>query len=400
MLTNNLFNDKEIYQPVVVGILLYMVAPLGMTMLPLLVGAATTQLGFSDSQAGYLASIDLLGIVLAAVTAPFWIHRISRKKLALIAVALLVVGNLYSMLATGFIELSCARFVAEVGSGIAFSLSLAVLGERKNPDRFFSLGIGSTISLAVLVFLWLPGFITQYGFSTIFVAHLFITLVVGLFIRWLPSYGSRYKTTKVPLNVPIKTGYRGLLICFAGFFCFTVVEGGVWSYIERIGDYHGLSASYIGNVLAITQVISVIASIASTVLSTKYGRLFPVMFGGVTFLASLYLIQQEQSWLYLLGACMSQFAYIFTLPYLMLLCVELDPSGKYYVLTTAFKMGGFAVGPAVVATMLTGNGFIVVSWIGGVFMSLCLMLLAPLAYRLDKSPIPYAIDLNTETGDA
>jgi hypothetical protein len=50
--------------------------------------------------------------------------------------------------------------------------------------------------------------------------------------------------------------------------------------------------------------------------------------------------------------------------------------------------------------MLTGNGFIVVSWIGGVFMSLCLMLLAPLAYRLDKSPIPYSIDLNTETGDA
>ena len=127
MLTNNLFNDKEIYQPVVVGILLYMVAPLGMTMLPLLVGAATTQLGFSDSQAGYLASIDLLGIVLAAVTAPFWIHRISRKKLALIAVALLVVGNLYSMLATGFIELSCARFVAEVGSDIAFSLSLNMI---------------------------------------------------------------------------------------------------------------------------------------------------------------------------------------------------------------------------------------------------------------------------------
>ena len=84
----------------------------------------------------------------------------------------------------------------------------------------------------------------------------------------------------------------------------------------------------------------------------------------------------------------------------MLLCVELDPSGKYYVLTTAFKMGGFAVGTAVVATMLTGYGFIVVSWIGGVFMSLCLMLLAPLAYRLDKSPIPYSIDLNTETGDA
>ena len=146
---------------------------------------------------------------------------------------------------------------------------------------------------------------------------------------------------KDPLSNPVKAPYKRLLICFAGFFCFTVVEGGVWSYIERIGDYHGLSSSYIGNVLAITQVVSVCASIASTALSTKYGRLFPILFGGATFLVSLYLIQQNQSWLYLVGACMSQFAYIFTLPYLMLLCVELDPSGKYYVLTTVFKMGGF-----------------------------------------------------------
>ena len=66
MLNTTFFEDKAVYQPAIAGILLYMVAPLGMTMLPLLVGTVTEHLGFSDNQAGYLASIDLLGIVVAA----------------------------------------------------------------------------------------------------------------------------------------------------------------------------------------------------------------------------------------------------------------------------------------------------------------------------------------------
>jgi len=283
LLNTKFFEDKAVYQPAIAGILLYMVAPLGMTMLPLLVGTVTEHLGFSDNQAGYLASIDLLGIVVAAVSAPFWVNRFSRKKLASLGISLLVLGNLWSMVSSSFYELSSARFVAEVGSGIAFSLSLAVLGERQRPDRLFSLGIGSTISIAVIVFLWLPDLITQYGFATIFVTHLVMALVVVFFIAWLPSYGESQKSTKDPLSNPVKAPYKRLLICFAGFFCFTVVEGGVWSYIERIGDYHGLSSSYIGNVLAITQVVSVCASIASTALSTKYGRLFPILYPCILF---------------------------------------------------------------------------------------------------------------------
>ncbi len=37
------------------GILLYMLAPLGMTLIPLTVGAAATDLGFTNSEVGYLA---------------------------------------------------------------------------------------------------------------------------------------------------------------------------------------------------------------------------------------------------------------------------------------------------------------------------------------------------------
>ena len=47
---------------IVAGLLLYMLAPIGMTLIPLMVGAAATDLGLSDSEVGYLASIIYLSL--------------------------------------------------------------------------------------------------------------------------------------------------------------------------------------------------------------------------------------------------------------------------------------------------------------------------------------------------
>ena len=69
---------------------------------------------------------------------------------------------------------------------------------------------------------------------------------------------------------------------------------------------------------------------------------------------------------------------------LLLMCVELDPSGHYYVLTVAFKMGGFSAGPAIVAMFLGDNGYALVSWVGVAFLFLCLVLVVPLSLRLDR----------------
>lgn len=92
--------------------------------------------------------------------------------------------------------------------------------------------------------------------------------------------------------------------------------------------------------------------------------------------------------MYLLGVCLSQFAWIFVLPYLMAMCVQSDPSGKYYVLITAFKMGGFSMGPAAVATFISGDGvgssLVAASWVGAVFLLLSLVIALPMSLRFDK----------------
>ncbi len=370
---------------IVAGLLLYMLAPLGMTLIPLMVGAAVTDLGLSDSEVGYLASIDLMGLAFISITAMLWVRRYSWHLIARLSLIVIVVGNLLSIWAESFTAISAARFLTEMGSGGIYALALVTLGETKSPDRSYSFGIASTIAVSVAIFLWFPSFIGSYGIDFIFAFHIVLALLILPAIRWLPtsvSIDPQRADAGTGGSVPL------MLLCFVAFAFFMMAEGGIWAYVERIGAQAGLAADFVGQSLAASQVASFIAALMASALSIRLGRTLPIVGGMTLFLISLYFLQLPTANMYLLGVCLSQFAWIFVLPYLMAMCVQSDPSGKYYVLITAFKMGGFSLGPAAVATLIsggdTGPGLVAASWVGAGFLLLSLLIAAPISMRFDK----------------
>ena len=370
---------------IVAGLLLYMLAPLGMTLIPLMVGAAVTDLGLSDSEVGYLASIDLMGLAFISITAMLWVRRYSWHLIARLSLIVIVVGNLLSIWAESFTAISAARFLTEMGSGGIYALALVTLGETKSPDRSYSFGIASTIAVSVAIFLWFPSFIGRYGIDFIFAFHIVLALLILPAIRWLPtsvSIDPQRGDAGTGGSVPL------MLLCFVAFAFFMMAEGGIWAYVERIGAQAGLAADFVGQSLAASQVASFIAALMASALSIRLGRTLPIVGGMTLFLISLYFLQLPTANMYLLGVCLSQFAWIFVLPYLMAMCVQSDPSGKYYVLITAFKMGGFSLGPAAVATLIsggdTGPGLVAASWVGAGFLLLSLLIAVPISMRFDK----------------
>lgn len=370
---------------IVAGLLLYMLAPLGMTLIPLMVGAAVTDLGLSDSEVGYLASIDLMGLAFISITAMLWVRRYSWHLIARLSLIVIVAGNLLSIWAESFTAISAARFLTEMGSGGIYALALVTLGETKSPDRSYSFGIASTIAVSVAIFLWFPSFIGRYGIDFIFAFHIVLVLLIFPAIRWLPtsvSIDPQRGDAGTGGSVPL------MLLCFVAFAFFMMAEGGIWAYVERIGAQAGLAADFVGQSLAASQVASFIAAIMASALSIRLGRTLPIVGGMTLFLISLYFLQLPTANMYLLGVCLSQFAWIFVLPYLMAMCVQSDPSGKYYVLITAFKMGGFSLGPAAVATLISGGdtdpGLVAASWVGAAFLLLSLLIAVPISMRFDK----------------
>lgn len=356
---------KEVFA----GIICYMLAPFGMGLLPLLGGAAVDRFALSATEVGFLGTSDLAGIAVSCVLSVFWVGKVSLRKAAWVSVMILLFGNVLSMAANSFTSLCAARFIAELGSGGMFSLALVTLGNSSHPERFLSLGIAATLVSAAPVYLFLPEFITSMGIEVVFAAHLAVIVFALAWVHWLPV---------APLSRTVQASegqanYLPLAFCFLALFCLTVIQGGVWTYLERIGNAAGLSPDFIGNALALTQFTSLAGALATSVLGTKFGRMLPLTLGVVALVISFYLFQLDAGSAYVTAACTTQFCYVFCLPYLMSLCVENDPSGKFYVLTNVFKLVGMAVGPAIIALFISGENYFVVSVVGSIFAILCLI---------------------------
>lgn len=358
---------KEVFA----GIVCYMLAPFGMGLLPLLGGAAVDRYGISGTEVGLLGTADLAGIAVSCVLSVFWVRKVSLRKAAWLSIAVLMVGNMFSWMADTFTTLCAARFITELGSGGMFSLALIVLGKSSNPERFLSLGIAATLASSVIAYLWLPEIIATSGIGVVFIAHLVVVVFAMFWLNWLPLKPA--STTERSREEQSAANYLPLIFCFLSLFCLTIVQGGVWTYLERIGNAAGLSPDYIGNALAMTQVASLAGSLLTSLLSTRFGRLLPISLAMASLLLAFYLFTRHGAMPYVIAACITQFCYVFCLPYLMSLCVESDPSGKFYVLTNVFKLVGMASGPAVIALFLQGDNYLVVSIVGAVFTGLCLL---------------------------
>ena len=362
-------------------VMMYMLAPVGMSLIPLLVGAGAESLGLTQKQAGFLASADLAGIAVAAVICTAWIRRWAWRPLAVAGIAVIVLSNVISIRVESFPYLCLLRFITEFGQGIIYSLAMVSIGDTSKPDRYFAFGIGMTVLISIAFFLLLPGLIQIYGLTAIFATHALVACAVLPVVLWLPQRG-----VTQPQAVTARAGnVAPLFIVMIGFMFYMAAEGGLWAYMERIGNHAGFTPEFIGRALAATQVCSVIGALLASALSTRYGRMLPVVAGCSLLIIAMMMLLGQGAGFFVSAVCLTQFSYIFVAPYLLLLCVELDPTGRLYILSIAFKLGGMSLGPSVIAQFLVPGSYAAVSWIGSVFLLATLLLIVPQALRLDKN---------------
>ena len=361
-------------------VMMYMLAPVGMSLIPLLVGAGSDNLGLTQKQAGFLATADLAGIALAAVICTIWIRTWAWRPLAVVGIAIIVLSNLASIQVDSYALLCVMRFITEFGQGIIFSLALVSIGDTSKPDRYFAFGIGLTVFISIAFFLVLPGLIQEHGLPALFITHALVALAVLPLVLWFPA-------SALPLPETSAKDHGSMLplfVAMVAFMFFMATEGGLWAYMERIGNNAGFTPEFVGQALAATQVTSVMGALLASAVSTRYGRTLPIVAGSILFIVAMFMLMGKGTVTYVSAVCLTQFCYIFVVPYLLLICVELDQTGRLYVLSIAFKLGGMSLGPSVVAQFLAPGSYTAVSWVGSVFLMTTLLLVVPLAARLDN----------------
>ncbi len=332
--------------------------------MPGLLGVIVTALGLSESQLGFVASVDIFTFAIATGLTALLIGRYNWRVLAGIGLGILAAGNLASMFAGTYEAMLWSRCLAGVGEGVAVGVSFAALGATRNPDRSFGIYLVFALIFSAAALYVFPYLVEFWGHTSVFV---FLITLCLLNILLLPALTPQSKVHigHVDASEEHVIPYRLVGIGFVMVTLFFIAQGAVWSYLERIGAANALDPKIIGGALALSALAGVMGAGLATLLGDKYGRILPISFGLVVqSISMLMLTTGLTEFEFYCAVMMFNFSWNLCQPYFSGIMAEFDPQGRVVVLMGSIQTIGVAVGPFLAALLIMSGGLSRICYLG------------------------------------
>jgi len=369
---------------------IYPVGPAAIILMPLIVGGLVDSYGFSEQQAGAIATAEGIGLVLGLLTAAFWVRSVNWRIALLAGLAVYAALNFGSSLIEGYTGILALRFLSGFVGGGVFAIIVAALGDNREPDRAF--GIAQAVQGLVmgLLFAGAPILMAASGINTLFYLMAGLAVVTMVFLprfprRGVSNYGTEFPEKVDPSSGPVPIAmYFGL---FGGFVYYLAVFG-FWGFIERMGMQAGLEDSTVGYALGISQLAAIFGALLAAGAAQRFGRFLPLLIALLGQLWVLWvLVGQFSSWSFYVGACAYQGLYVMATSYQLGVIAQLDSKGKFIVVMTALQGLGAALGPSIAAALINDGDYSGINAASAVALVLSLGLFLVLA-RAHKQSKP------------
>jgi predicted MFS family arabinose efflux permease len=348
---------------------------------PMVVGAFVDLMHFTERQAGVIAAAELLGFSVAAGALLTFVHRVNRRRLALVGVAMLAVTDLASCFVVAFTPMLVLRFIAGAAAAIAYAVFPVMAAASRKPERVFGVVNATSIAYAG-IFVWIaPLILRAWGMTGIFLTMAAIVLAVCPTILWAPAVAAqpapRAESNLNAIAGPDSLSLRlsiGLML--AMLFALYVGHGGIWAYQERIGAAAGLSSHQVGDLLGSSMLIwGVAGSLLATLLGLRIGRVWPqVVSIALSIGAAALLVLGVGPWPYGIASALIAASWFYGLPYQCGLLAFLDPGGRANIAADLVSTLGSSAGPAIAAALIGQNGHRAIGVMAGICYVLCLAL--------------------------
>ena len=346
------------WRSLTIGIYMALVGYAVMVGLPVMSTSWVTNLGFTEEQVGRIAGADLGGLAVGAVIAYFFVARIDRRLLTVVAAGVAIAANLLCIYYQTYDAHLVLRLMAGIGAGVYTGVAVATIGGHSRPAFAFG--------LELFAFAFSQGaelkFLPYLSIEGVYIA-LIMTYVVGLlFISWLPRRPVE-KSLDVEVDVKEPDGqhhtehkhvpaYVPWLVLTAVVFTYINI-GGYWTYIELATVESDASADWVANMLVYTSVFSVIGCLFAVLLSNRYGLARPLLVT-LVFQASivLMLVFDITNATVAISMFSFNFCWIFVDIYQSATIANVDHSGRYVALLPAAQGLGNFLGPNAAASVL------------------------------------------------
>jgi predicted MFS family arabinose efflux permease len=351
---------------------------LGFWVLPLTIGILIDNLGFSQTEAGYLTSIEVGAIALGSFSmVPFTSGSLLRK-LALLFAMVVIGAHMLSTQAQSFQSLAVFRFACGFGEGVILASGYAAISRTENPDRLYAIvfvlvGIMASILLAIL-----PLIVKTFGGSSYFITLACLTSVLIPAYLWSQTpeadEGESHisEVTSAPRHDVLKVS-----LLLTAIFLVAFLEACSWTFVERRGIHLGIDEVTIGYMLGICTIAGVSGGILASVLGNKFGRARPIGFAltlqGLC-VALMYLSPYRN--VFLIGLILWSFCLFFVYPYLLGAAASFPNSAKWTVIAGALMTAGSVFGPALSGLVIGDADYQRFAWMLLVLSAFALLLVS------------------------
>ncbi len=371
--------------------LVYPLGPAAIILMPMLVGGVIDDFGFSEQEAGYIAAAEGMGLVVASLVAALWIRKVSWTTMLLVGFLSTALLNIVSANLNEFQPLLIARFMAGITGGTIFAVTVAALGDNRQPDQAF--GIAQVVQGAMMfvAFTAAPTIMAQWTVSGLYYMLAAASIAMMLTLWRYPSAGAR----RVADNTGSGDGNSNTGLIWIGLvasFLFFANIFGFWTYIERIGQTSGLASETIGWALGLSQFAAIVGAGIAAFAGDRYGRTLPLLVSLAGLMATLWLLRgQFSSSSFYLGAGLFQGMFVLANSYQLGVIAKIDIKGHFLVLVTGFQGLGAAIGPAVAASLIDNGNYDQINHVAALSCVASILMFLFIIYRTRHPGFPQAV---------
>lgn len=344
---------------------------------PAVAAQLASQWQLTPGQIGHLFSTELGAMSIATLPAWWWISRINWRKIATLAAAVFLIGNLASAMVNDFSLLLVLRFIASLAGGTLMILCISCAAGTANPSRVYAFWVLGQLLLGVFGLLALPPLFAHFGLMAVYLILAAIMLCCLPLLSAFPS-GFRHShsaASQLPPSPPI---YK--LFAVLAVLAFYISLSAVWTFIGTIAESAGLSPVHSGQVLAAATVFGIIGAGGAALVGARRSHKPLLWIGYGLLIASVLLLSRNPLLIrFTLAAVMFKFTWTFVLPFILARVSVLDNNGKLMNSINLVIGGGMAIGPTLAGYLIESSGGINALLIGALSCALLSLLLISLA---------------------
>ena len=386
---------QEDWKLILASILLAKSAVATFSIAPFLIGSYIDHLHLSVAEASRTLSVEIFALAISNACAFFWIHKVSCRQWAQRFLLMLIVLNIACIYAPNNEILLVIRALIGAAEGALLALGFGLLGVTQRPNRNFGLYFAISLSVGAINIRILPVFIETAGVTGLYANLSLYGIIALLGTAWIrkgrirddnatAALGSGTQPSQMTAGIAIVP----LVLLMLANYVYFIGQGGVWSFLERLGAQYEIGLSDIATALSYSLIAGVAGGATAGWLDLKIGRIVP-MLAAIAFAITsiIILLIKPTAANFTIAAILFNFGNNMGHPYVLGFAAQMDKTSRLTVLSSALHTGGQATGPIIAGLIVTAANYTSVLWLGIASFSLTIALLLPVALVLRSNSI-------------